>query len=115
MGFKDTFVKLRKEKGFLQVQVAEKLGISVGQVKKYEKGASTPSLSVLGKMATLFGVSTDVFVFDGGKGVAGEKLEPDLLRRFELVSHLPDRERDALMLVIDSIIAKQKLREVIGA
>ncbi|MFZ2957255.1 MAG: RstR family transcriptional repressor [Candidatus Ozemobacteraceae bacterium] len=114
MSFKDTFVRLRKEKGFLQTQVAEKLGISVGQVKKYEKGVSTPSLTVLGKMATFFGVSTDIFVFDDGKGVAGEKLEPELLRRFEMVSHLPERERDALMLVMDSIIAKQKLREVIG-
>ncbi|MBF0548591.1 MAG: helix-turn-helix transcriptional regulator [Candidatus Riflebacteria bacterium] len=115
MSFKDIFVRLRKEKGLLQTQVAEKLGISVGQIKKYEKGVSTPSLSVLGKIATLFGVSTDIFVFDGGKGVAGEKLDPELLHRFELVSHLPDRERDALIIVIDSIIAKQRLREVIGA
>jgi len=115
MAFKETFVRLRKEKGFLQAQVAEKLGISVGQVKKYEKGASTPSLHVLGKIATLFGVSADVFVFEDGKSVAGEKLDSELLSRFEIVSHLPDRERDALMVVIDSIIARQKLREVIGA
>ena len=76
MSFRDVFVRLRKEKGLLQAQVAEKLGISVGQVKKYEKGVSTPSLGVLGKMATLFGVSTDIFVFEGGKGVAvGEKAD----------------------------------------
>jgi len=36
----------------------------------------------------------------------------ELLRRFELIAELPQKERDAVMLVLDSIIAKHRLREV---
>jgi len=115
MAFKDTFVRLRKERGWTQQQVAERVKLSVGQIKKYEKGHSAPTLHILARIATVFGVSADVFVFDEGKGVAGRKLESELLERFEQVSQLPDRERDAVLVLIDSVIAKNMLRKVIGA
>ena len=38
----------------------------------------------------------------------------DLLKRFEKVAQLPERERDAIVVLIDSVIAKQTLKEVIG-
>lgn len=50
MAFKDTFVRLRKERVWTQAQVAEKIGISVGQVKKYEKGDSAPILHILARI-----------------------------------------------------------------
>jgi transcriptional regulator with XRE-family HTH domain len=115
MAFKDTFLRLRKERGWTQQHVAERIGISVGQVKKYEKGDSAPTLNILGKIATVFGVSTDELVFENGHGVAGSKLDAELLVRFEQVAQLPLRERDAVLVLIDSLVAKQRLREVIGA
>ena len=115
MAFKDTFLRLRKERGWTQQHLAEGIGISVGQVKKYEKGDSAPTLAILAKIATVFGVSADVLVFDGGAGVAGQKLEAELLARFERVAQLPEREKDAVLVLIDSVIAKQRLREVIGS
>jgi transcriptional regulator with XRE-family HTH domain len=114
MAFKDTFVRLRKERGWTQQQLAERVQLSVGQIKKYEKGGSAPTLHILARIATAFGVSADVFVFDDGKGVAGRKLESELLERFEQVAQLPERERDAILVVIDSVIAKHMLRKVIG-
>ena len=59
MAFKDTFLKLRKERGWTQQQVADQIGLSVGQVKKYEKGDSAPTLHILGRIAMVYGVSTD--------------------------------------------------------
>lgn len=115
MGFRETFTRLRKERGWTQQNVAELIGISVGQVKKYEKGTSAPNLAILGKIATAFGVSSDELVFENGQGVAGVKLEKDLLQRFEKVAKLPKSEKDAVLLLIDSVIAKQTLKEVIGS
>jgi len=114
MGFKDTFVRLRKERGWTQAQVAGKIGISVGQVKKYEKGDSAPNLHILAKIATVFETSADDFVFGEGKSIAEKKLDHELLKRFEMIEQLDDRERDALLVVIDSIVAKHRLKEVIG-
>jgi len=54
-----------------------------------------------------------VLVFDDSGGVAAQKLGTALLRRFERVIELPERERDAVLVLIDSVIAKQAIREVI--
>jgi len=67
------------------------------------------------RSATVFGVSPDVLVFADGTGVAGRKLDAELLTRFEKVDQFPEREKDAVLVLIDSVIAKQTLMEVIGA
>jgi len=56
-----------------------------------------------------------VLVFADGTGVAGRKLDAELLTRFEKVDQFPEREKDAVLVLIDSVIAKQTLMEVIGA
>ncbi|HPF13587.1 MAG: hypothetical protein H6827_08660 [Planctomycetes bacterium] len=61
-----------------------------------------------------YGVSTDEVVFDDGKGGAGTKLEPELLGRFEKVAQLPDKEKNAVLL-LDSVTAKHTIREVMGS
>jgi len=111
MAFKDTFLRLRKERGWTQQQVADCIGLSVGQVKKYEKGDSAPTLHILGRIAMAYGVSTDELVFDDGKGVAGTKL----LGRFEKVAQLPEEEKNAVLLLLDSVIAKHTIRKVMGS
>ena len=113
MAFRDTFVRLRKDRAWTQAEVADKIGLSVGQVKKYEKGDSAPTLHILARIAMVFGVSADELVFEHGAGPAAHKLDAELLTRFEKVAQLPDRERDAVLVLLDSVIAKQALREVI--
>lgn len=46
MSFPQNLTDLRKKKGFNQQMMAEKLGIHVSQVKRYEKGTSQPTLDV---------------------------------------------------------------------
>lgn len=112
MAFRETFVRLRKERAWTQAHLAEEIGISLAQVKKYEKGSSSPTLPILAKIATAFGVGADELVFGSDNGLAAGRLDSELLRRFEMIAELPDRERDAVMIVLDSIIAKNRLREV---
>ena len=52
-------------------------------------------------------------MFENGSGPAAHKLDAELLQRFEKIAQLPDRERDAVLVLIDSVIARQTLREVI--
>ena len=40
---------------------------------------------------------------------------PELLQRFEKVAQLPKEEKDAILLLIDSVIAKHTFREVMGS
>ena len=52
-------VELRKEKGFSQEVLAEKLGISRQAVSKWERAESSPDTSNLITLAKLYGVSLD--------------------------------------------------------
>ena len=54
-GFPARIVELRKEKGFTQQQLAERIGVHVQQLKRYEAGASQPTLDVIRNLAILHG------------------------------------------------------------
>lgn len=114
MSFSEKIVKLRKERNWTQQQLADLLGMAANQVKRYEKGKSTPSLEALRKLAVTFGVSTDALIFDNGDGVAAQKLDPELLTKFEAISRLPEKEKEAVEIMLDGIIIKNQLNEMVG-
>lgn len=59
MEFGAFLAKLRKEKGYLQKEVAAYLNVTVATVSNYEKGVHTPDLNTLIKFADFYDVSTD--------------------------------------------------------
>lgn len=54
--------EMRKQRGMMQEQLAEALGVSVAAVSKWERGAAMPDLTYIAEMADLFGVSLDALV-----------------------------------------------------
>lgn len=66
---------LRKGSGFTQEQLAEALGLSVGAVSKWERGAAVPDLRYILEMADLFGVSVDTLVGFKVRSGAAKALE----------------------------------------
>ncbi len=54
-----TIAKLRGEKGWTQVELAEKLNVSDKAVSKWEKDGSAPSIDLFPMLAELFDVSID--------------------------------------------------------
>ncbi len=60
--------KLRSERGFSQVDLAEKLSVTKQCVSNWENGNILPSVEMLVKIASLFSVSTDYLLgFDDKK------------------------------------------------
>mgnify|MGYP000997137853 CR=1 FL=1 len=55
----EKILKLRKENGWSQEDLAEKMDVSRQSVSKWESGASTPDVDKIVEMAKLFEVSTD--------------------------------------------------------
>lgn len=53
----ENIAALRKEKGWTQEQLAEKLSVSAQAVSKWEGGKSCPDISLLPAIAKLFGVT----------------------------------------------------------
>ncbi|MDE7247833.1 MAG: helix-turn-helix domain-containing protein [Lachnospiraceae bacterium] len=59
MEFGEFLAELRKEKGYLQKEVAAYLNVTVATISNYEKGVHTPDLNALSKLADFYDVSTD--------------------------------------------------------
>lgn len=60
----EKIMKLRKQNGWSQEELAEKLGISRQSVSKWESGGSIPDLDKIIKMSGIFGVTTDYLLKD---------------------------------------------------
>lgn len=54
--------KYRKEKQMTQEDLASALGVTFAAVSKWERGVATPELSLIVRMAGLFGMSTDSLI-----------------------------------------------------
>lgn len=68
--------ELRREQGWSQEELAEKLSVSRQSVSKWESGASIPDIERILKLSALFGVSTDYLLKDELEELSGTKPEP---------------------------------------
>ena len=105
-GFPARIAELRKEKGLTQQQLAERVGVHVQQLKRYEAGISQPTLDVIRNMAIAFGVASDQLLFDK------DERGPDdgLKLQFEAVSRFDPESRKVVQQVLDSMILQQEAR-----
>ena len=69
MNIADRIQDLRKQKGYSQEQLAEKVGVSRQAVSKWESGQSAPDLEKIIAMSDLFEVTTD-YLLKGTEPVA---------------------------------------------
>jgi transcriptional regulator with XRE-family HTH domain len=113
MPFAEKVAKLRKDKGLTQEDLAKKVGVGIAQMRRYEKNASSPTLEVIKNMAKTLGVSADELIFDENEGVAPARiLDSKLLEQFELLSQMNPHDKDAVQTIIESMIIKNRLEEV---
>lgn len=82
----------RKSMGLTQEQLAERLGITLGTVSKWERGSSEPDLGYLMDLAELFRVSVDALI---GFTMRGSNADEEADRIEALVNHVPFEEVQA--------------------
>ena len=100
MSFPIRLAALRKECGFTQQQMADKIGMHVSQLKRYEAGASQPTIDVFRRIALALNVSADMLLFE-----ANERGPDDRLKlQFEALSHLDEKEREAVETMIAGVL-----------
>src|SRR5580692_5581316 len=106
VNFPEHLAQLRKERGLTQPQLAEKIGVHVAQVRRYEAGTSQPTLDVIRSLAVALGVSADELLF------AEDERGPsdDLKLQFEAVSRFDPEAKKVVQQVLDSMILQQEAR-----
>lgn len=61
----ENIVRLRRGQGMTQIELAERLNYSDKSVSKWERGESVPDISVLKRIADMFGVTVDYLITEG--------------------------------------------------
>lgn len=74
MGIEQELVRLRKQKGLSQLELAEALNVSRQAISKWEQGISMPTTDNLIRLGNLYGISIDELV-NGGIDREGESSE----------------------------------------
>ncbi len=88
-GLPGRLAAIRKERGMIQQTLAERVGIHVVQLQRYESGASQPTLDVIRHLAVALSVSADVLLF--GKDERGP--DDELRLQFEAVSRFDTEDK----------------------
>ena len=107
MLFPQKVAELRKKNGYTQQVMADKLGIHVSQLKRYEAGTSQPTLNVFRKLVLALHVSADILLFDKQRGP-----DEDLRLHFEAASHLDPDEKSVIKELMEGMILKHEAKRV---
>lgn len=110
MGFPKRLVELRKKNSFIQQQLADKIGINVSQLKRYEAGTSQPTLDVIKKLAIVLGVRSDDLLFDADERKPDDE---DLLHQFETVSHMEEEDKNIIIALLEGMIIKYRTKKMV--
>lgn len=102
MSLSARLIQLRREHDWTQQDVADRIGLHVNQIKRYEAGSAQPSLEGLKKIARAFSVSTDWLLFEDAERGPDE----DLRLQFEAMSQLSPEEKEVARAVLEGLLIK---------
>lgn len=104
--FGERLARIRKERGFTQVELADKIGSIQAILSDYERGKSKPSSDMLAALALALEVSCDELLGIAKMPAKTKAPNKRILRRIQLIEKLPKRDQDALLRTIDAFLGK---------
>jgi transcriptional regulator with XRE-family HTH domain len=94
--------RIRKERGFTQVDLAEKIGLMQNIVSAIERDRLKLSAEMAVRFATALGIGLDELLQPGDAGASSSrKPSRKVLRRLEQIEALPPVKQTALLRTID--------------
>jgi len=101
----------RKRRGWTQRDLAEQIGSDPSYVNRVETGKINPTVAVAERLADALGCTLDYLV----KGPESEADIRDkrLSEKIRLIDDLDEDDRSALLHMIDTMLAKKQIREVL--
>lgn len=78
-------VELRKEKGYSQEELAERLGVSRQAVSKWERGESSPDTDNLIELAKLYNISLDDLLLLNKENIEVREVETEIVDEDEKI------------------------------
>jgi len=114
MKLHEKLAKLRKEQGWSQTVLCERAGVNIAHLSRLENGRSQPSGEMLWKIAKALGASMDYFMDEEADEATPVTIkDKTLAERLELVDLLEETDRQTIINVIDSMLTKKKMLDLL--
>jgi transcriptional regulator with XRE-family HTH domain len=108
-------LELRKKAALSQSQLANKVGVSLVQLQRYENKGVQPPADILKNLADIFNVSIDFLVYGNNEEKAQQAIhDNDLLAQFKAVEQLNDHDRNTIKDIIDAFIMRSKVQAIVA-
>lgn len=101
---------LRKNKNRSQAEFAQSIGLKPNQLSKIENGFSAPSLNTIKRIAEELNITVDFLLMDETDSPEYRKrknFNEELRRKIALIDTLDKEEREALIIIIDSLLKRK--------
>lgn len=105
--FGSRLAALRQERGWTQVELAERLGVTVKMVTYYEREATNPTAKTVAKLAEVFSVEPTTFLHSAPPRRAAKPGPPsEWDKRLAAIKQLPRGKQREIQNVVDALITK---------
>ncbi len=106
----------RQQKGFTQEKLSQITGINQNVISKYEQGVILPGADNIQKLIIALEITADYLLLPHAslKEVPQVK-DPDLYKNYFVLETLGDREKESALFLLNSLIAQQKLKELVNS
>ncbi|MBL1275323.1 MAG: helix-turn-helix transcriptional regulator [Ectothiorhodospiraceae bacterium] len=108
MSIQQHLIALRHDKGLTQQEMADMIGVHVNQIRRYESGATQPSLEVLKRLAVALSITIDSLVFDEAERGPSD----DLRLQFERINRFDDEEKKIVKALLEGLILKHEAKQL---
>jgi transcriptional regulator with XRE-family HTH domain len=100
----ERFARLRKEKGYTQIELAKKIGITQVLLSAYERDRIRPNYEIIISFSQALEVTTDELLGVKESRTASTKPSLKILRRLNKIELLPPSQQRALLQTIDNFL-----------
>ena len=116
MTFTEKIKLFRKDKQWTQAELANVLNIHREQISSYERGQALPTTEILMQISNVFNVSIDYLLFEneGNDLFSGNLNDLELVKQFEKLDKMNERDRRLVKDVIDLTIVKNQVYNLVS-
>jgi transcriptional regulator with XRE-family HTH domain len=111
MKLSDTIKTVREAKGMSQKEVSTALKMDASQYSKIENGKTDPSFTIVVKIAKALGVTLSELFRADEIFTDVKSSDKTLMEKLRLLDTLEDKDKQSLYHIIDTFIAKKKLKD----
>lgn len=101
----------REAKGLSQSELARQLETHHSIIGKYERDEVKPSIDVVKKITGLLGTTVGYLL--GETQETNLFKDPNLLKRFNEINSLDEKEKECVYSLMDAFLAKNKLQSIL--